>query len=158
MDARQWPNVQSLTVLTKRKHEPHMETELIDPTGRWCLNPSQPRLSRLLASLRRFAIFDWTGFSNLKGLSTSNDRCVAQSRSGSNRVQSKTTQWLRSFPTGNACCRCCPARQVCVGIKTHHVQRIRAPCYRFIVERAAARREPPSEVAMCPGCEQKEVR
>jgi len=53
-----------------------METELIDPTGRWCLNPSQPRLSRLLASLRRFAIFDWTGFSNLKGLSTSNDRCV----------------------------------------------------------------------------------
>src|SRR6059036_3284019 len=76
MDARRWPSVQSLTVLTKRKHEPHMETELIDPTGRWCLNPSQPRLSRLLASLRRFAIFDWTGFSNLKGLSTSNDRCV----------------------------------------------------------------------------------
>src|SRR5260370_35195875 len=140
MDARQWPNVQSLTVLTKRKDEPHMETELNDTTGRWRLNPSQTRLSRLLASLRRFAVFSWFGFFDLHSLSISNDRCVAQSRSGSNRIQSKTTQWLRAFPAGVACCRGCPARQVCVGIKTHHVRRIRAARYLFIMECVAAPR------------------
>src|SRR6266852_7552534 len=90
MDAHQWPNVQFLTVLIKRKHEPDMEAEFNDATGRWCLNPSQTRLSCLLASLRRFAVLSWSGLSNINGLSTSNDRCVAQSRSGSNRIQSKT--------------------------------------------------------------------
>src|SRR6266446_2433709 len=110
MDARQWPNVQSLTVLIKRKHEPHVEAKLTDVTGRWCFNPSQTRLSRLLASLRRFAIFSWSGLSNINGLSISNDRCVAEFCFGSNRIQSKTTQWLRPFPDGIAGCRCRPAR------------------------------------------------
>src|SRR6266704_1637600 len=110
MDARQWPNVQSLTVLIKRKHEPHVEAQLNDITGRRCLTASQTRLSRLLASLRCFGVFSWSGLSNIDGLSTSNDRCVAEFCFGSNRIQSKPTQWLRPFPAGVACFRCRPSR------------------------------------------------
>src|SRR5260370_23616666 len=138
MDAPHWPNVQFLTVLIKRKHDPHMEAEFNDATGRWRLNHSQSRLSCLLASLRSFAVFSWSGLSNINGLSTSNDRCVAQSRSGSNRIQSKAAQWIWTFSAGIGCCRCCPVCQVCVGITTHHVQRIRGACFRFVVECVAA--------------------
>src|SRR6266852_2234551 len=59
---------------------------------------------------------------------------------GAIAFRAKQRIWIRTSPAGIACYRGCPARQVCVGIKTHHVQRIRVACCRFVVECVAAPR------------------
>jgi hypothetical protein len=138
MDVHQWLIVRFLTVSIERNYEPNLETEPNDGASHRRFNPAETRLPGVLASVCSFAFFSWSQFSDLSDISTSLNRGAAQSSSGSTRFQGKRAPWLRAISTRLRCHSCCSARQICVGFKTHHVQRIRVAPSHFVVECMAA--------------------
>ncbi len=152
MAARPWRNAQFSTVLIKRKRESRVEAAFNDVAGCGRLISSQARVPRVLAGVCRFVVFRRSRFSDFDSVSASHDRGVAWAFFGCACIPSKTASWIRTFSAGLECCCRGAARQVCMGIKTPHVHRIRVACCRFAVECLAAPRIT-SEQTMCRGCE-----
>src|SRR5437016_5462096 len=107
------------------KNEPPVETIITVAPRYRPFSAPQVGLSGLLACVCRFAEFGGPWLSDISGLFIAAHHSILDACIGGPRIQGKKAPWIGPLPNWVGCSYGHSARQVCVGIQCHGLQRRR---------------------------------